>query len=77
MRRKLALIAILLTAVTAVPAIPVKGQKDAPKVFMTPKGHSYHRSQHCSTLNHSKHVIEVTLEKAKSLGLKPCKVCKP
>jgi len=45
-------------------------------VYYTPKGAKYHRLG-CSTLSRSKTVYSCTIEKAKAMGLEPCKVCKP
>lgn len=45
-------------------------------VYCTASGTCYHRKG-CPTLKRSKHVYSVSKSKAKSKGLRACKVCKP
>jgi hypothetical protein len=46
----------------------------AQKVYKTPSGAKYHLAT-CHTVKNVSE--EITIEKAKELGLEPCKICKP
>ncbi|MBQ2617559.1 MAG: hypothetical protein IJG51_10950 [Synergistaceae bacterium] len=64
----LLLLAFLLCTTGAV------GAKDSSKVVITANGKKYHRPK-CHMAK--KYVKELTVEEAKKLGYKPCKICKP
>ncbi len=70
--RKTAVILLLLSLLMGTAG--VVGAKDSSKVVITAKGKKYHRPG-CHTLK--KYVKELTVEEAKKLGYKPCKICKP
>ena len=70
--RKTAVILLLLSFLLCTAG--AVGAKDSSMVVITAKGKKYHRPD-CHTLK--KYVRTLTVEEAKKLGYKPCKVCKP
>ena len=45
-------------------------------VVMSSNAYAYHKTRNCSAVKKATHKVkEVTLEKAKEMGRKPCKIC--
>ena len=45
-------------------------------VVMSSNAYAYHKTRNCSAVKKATHKVkEVTLEEAKEMGRKPCKIC--
>lgn len=81
MKQKICSLALSICLVSSVIFAPVStvntttAQAKAKKVYYVPTGYVYHSTRNCRTLRRSKNIKKTTLKKAKSMGLRACKVC--
>lgn len=81
MKKKIYSIALSLCLVSSIALAPLDTtsttvQAKAKHVYYVPgSSYAYHSTRSCRTLSRSKYVKKITLKKAKSLGLRACKVC--
>ena len=65
-----------ITQTPEVSSVPTESNNTSSMVYITPNGHSYHRSRSCPRLSRSKEVFEVSLEDAIAQGKSdPCDSC--
>ena len=55
--------------------VTVRDAQAGSKVYYADYSEKYHVKKSCRTLERSKHIYKVSKTKAKSMGLKACKVC--
>ena len=74
----LILIALFLSGFTSAETQPCNYADEQTKVIvvMSNNAYAYHKTRDCSAVKKATHKVkEVTLEEAKEMGRKPCKIC--
>lgn len=70
------LISLFLFAFSTAGTLPYAGEQSKVIVVMSSGSYAYHKTRNCSAVKKAKHPVkEVTLDEAKKMGRKPCKIC--
>ena len=70
--------AVFLAALLCLASSVSSNNNDTVYISKGKSAYAYHMTQSCRTLKRCKkegHVVAISLEKAKKMGRKPCKVC--
>lgn len=74
----LILISLFLSGLSSAETHPCVDANEQTKVIVVMSGnaYAYHKTRNCSAVKKATHKVkEVTLEEAKEMGRKPCKIC--
>ena len=70
------LISLFLSAFSTAETLPYAGEQSKVIVVMSSGSYAYHKTRDCSAVRRAKHPVkEVTLDEAKKMGRKPCRIC--